>query len=123
VNNFFNKFLKATITITALALPMAVEQREARADFHSCQAEEVIELDNRVSVRCTNSIMLNGNVVVYVAIAKTDVARTGRFISLAQAALLSGRPFFVDLPVSSTSNVTGCAATDCRTPLFFGLKK
>lgn len=96
----------------------------ARADaFFECIPDEVTEFSNRIHVRCENSIATPaGNVIRYVAIAKTDAALAQRFLTLANAALLSGRFFLVLIPDSATGNVSGCGSSDCRTPPTFGIR-
>jgi hypothetical protein len=115
------KILLATVALVSLglyALP-------ARADaWYYCKPTQVMELDSsRVHVACSNAITVNGNQVKFLAIGLSDKARVNRFISLASSALLSGKYFLAAIPVGAGTNVTGCAASNCRTPYRFGVAK
>lgn len=98
------------------AMPL-LHTATAKADWLGCNIREVVETTNRVYVRCHNSITLNGNQVFNGAIDKSDPERAQRFISMALAASLGGRRFSLDIPASSATNVNGCAASNCRTPV------
>lgn len=97
--------------------------RIAKADTFSCSPTDVIELSNRIHVRCSNSITLGSDTVKYLSINLSDESKCARFISMANTALLSGNSFYVGVSPTSETNVSGCAANDCRTPYFFGVKK
>lgn len=109
--------ISATLALMGLlAMPSM-----ASAAWFACQPDLVTESSNRISVHCTNSISLNGNTVTFVAISSTDTAKAARFLSVATSAFLSGKKLSVNIPSSSSTNVSGCAASDCRTPTDFGL--
>lgn len=113
----FTALFVASFAGAIILLPAA-----AKADsWFSCQPTEVIELSNRIHVRCSNTITAGTDVVRYLAVGKTDTNAAARFISLANAALLSGKIFRVIVPTSSATNIAGCLTTDCRTPTTFGV--
>lgn len=94
----------------------------ASADtFFACTVVNVFEYSNRVHARCSNSITLNGNTVRYIAISNSDGNKAARFTAQATSAFLSGKKFIADLPTASTTNTSGCASSDCRTPSSFGI--
>jgi hypothetical protein len=95
---------------------------QAMAGWFACEPNEVMELGNRIHVRCSNTVTLDGDTVRYIAIGKSDDARSARFVSMGNAALLSGKTFIVHIPWSSDSNTAGCATSNCRSPTAFGVK-
>lgn len=113
---------KTLLTVTLIIAGLTALPSIASAGWFSCTPNEVLEVDNRIHVRCSNSVVLDGNTIRYIAIAKTDESKAARFISLGTSALLSGKIFQVYIPTASSTNVSGCAATDCRTPTSFGVK-
>lgn len=114
------KLIKKFLIVAAFVVALPAT---ARADtWWSCQAIEVMEFSNRIHVRCSNTITLNGNVVRWLAIPKTDQNRASRFMSAGTAAILSGKYFRVVVPESSATNTSGCLASDCRTPSAFGVR-
>lgn len=118
MKTFLLKLILAAAAVFAVATPLS-----ARADtYFYCEANEVFELSNRIHVRCSNTITLDGDTVRWIAIAKTDADKANRFSSFATAAILSGKSFRVLLPEASTTNVSGCLTSDCRTPVAFGLR-
>lgn len=114
---------RITTLLTAFAVAAATwSPGIARADaWYECQADQVLEQSNRVSVRCKSSFSINGNSVSFFAIDKTDVARASRFISMGTSAVLAAQVFLVYAPDSTATNTSGCAS-DCRTPSSFGLR-
>ena len=125
------KFLKSLLfsrVVSTLAGPMTAlaflaMAPSAWAATFDCQPVTVVELSNRIHVQCENSIALAGATVRFIAIDKTDADKAARFISFGQTALLANKIFVADILDSPTSNVVGCRADDCRTPVVFGLKK
>ncbi len=119
--------IKRIAAITGLSAllfgALSLNAAAASATWHSCTVKEVIDYSNRISVLCTNSITFGSNVVNNAAIPVTDVAKAERFMAAANAGLLTGTIFWVDLPSSSSTNVSGCLASNCRTPAAFGLGK
>jgi hypothetical protein len=114
----FSSLLLLSAFIASIALPAT-----AKADtWFSCQAIEVMEFSNRIHVRCSNTITVDGDVVRWLAISKTDQDRASRFFSAGTSAILSGKFFRVVIPESSSTNVSGCLASDCRTPSAFGVR-
>jgi hypothetical protein len=105
------------------ALALAAVPSVARADaWFECQAIGVYENNNRVSVLCSNTLIANGDDVVYFAISNSDAAKAARFVSMAATAVASGQIFSVYAPTLSTTNISGCQASNCRTPTSWGLK-
>lgn len=99
----------------------SVSPTAARADWFSCTPTEVIELGNRIHVRCANTVTFGSDVIRFIAISKSNASQAERFISFANAAYLSGKSFRVDIPRSGSGNTSGCLASDCRTPTAFGV--
>ena len=95
----------------------------AKADWFGCVPTEVMELPNRIHVKCSNAHAIGGQRIRYVAIGKSDLRKTHRFINFAGAAMTSEHVFKVDIPSSSDSNVGGCKSNDCRTPTAFGVSR
>jgi hypothetical protein len=114
--------LKKLFLASLFALAVGVPTT-ARADawFH-CQAISVYEHNNRVAVLCSNTLIANGDDVVWFAISNTDDPVASRFISMAATAVVSGQILSVYAPTLSTTNTAGCAASNCRTPTAWGLK-
>ncbi len=113
---------RALMSFCAAAVFLALVPAVARADtWFECQASEVTEATNRVSVRCSNTLPLGVDTISYVSLATTDIAKASRFVSLASAAVLSGHVFRALVPTSSATNTAGCLSTNCRTPSTFGL--
>ena len=110
--------LALTLTLAAVSTGLA---RPAHAEWFTCQPDEVLEFSNRAHVRCSNNIVLGGQTIRYLALSKADVNQLTRFLSLANAAFLSGHTFRAEVVASSASNAAGCGAVDCRTPSAFGL--
>lgn len=112
-----------TIALTGLAaFASSFDAQTARADWFNCQPRLVSEfIGSRIHVRCHNTITLSGNVVSYIAVSHSS-AHANRFLSMAQAALLSGKTFIADIPASSATNVSGCPASNCRTPTVFAVE-
>jgi hypothetical protein len=113
---------RALLTLCAAAF-LALAPAVARADtWFECTPIQVTEASNRVDVLCSNSLPLSADTIIYVAIAKTDVAKASRFVSMATAAVLSGQIFRALVPTSSATNTAGCDPNNCRTPSTFGLR-
>jgi hypothetical protein len=77
---------------------------------------------------CSSEIHPSLNSARFIAIGASDVAKMARFVSMATAALLSGKVFRMAIAPTSAgggfgvpANVAGCAAADCRTPSGFTL--
>ena len=116
--------IKSAAFVLALAAVGAFDPLEARADgTFECLPTSVAEFSNRVHVRCSNTFAAGADVVEYIAIDKTDDAKTTRFVSMGNAALLGKKKFSVYLLTSSASNVSGCLSTNCRTPTSFSVKE
>lgn len=109
------------ILLVSILLPVS-----ANAYWFSCQAEEVMEFNNRIHVRCSNPLSMSYLGVVsnvrWIAIGKDDTAQANRFTSLATTAVISGYTFIVSIRANSNYNTPGCNASDCRTPTAFGLQ-
>jgi hypothetical protein len=89
--------------------------------WFGCKAVEVMEFDNRIHVKCSNTKGMGQDQVRYVAVDKRDKDRANRFASMGTAAVLGGKVFQVKIPVGSGGNAPGCATRDCRTPVAFGV--
>lgn len=95
----------------------------AKAMEITCEIQDIAEIvgaNARIHVFCRNILPSPISSVRYIAVA-ANAPHAARFLSQAQAAMLSGKNFFVDLPTSSGTNVPGCAAGDCRSPNWFGI--
>jgi hypothetical protein len=124
------KVTKIAIATTAFTSLLLVASTAAKAADLACQPTEVAEMfSNRVHVRCANSLSVKNpltgdiNVIEYVAVPTSDTQRANRFITLANAALTSGKVFLVGIPLSSATNASGCSVANCRTPDSFRLMK
>lgn len=94
----------------------------AQADgWHSCRPTEVIELVNRIHVRCSNPLEIGNDQIRFFAVSNEDSVKANRFTLMAQSALLSGKFFRVFYRSSPNSNTGGCAYSDCRTPVYYGV--
>jgi hypothetical protein len=119
------KLAKTVLAALALFGSVIVLPQNAFADdWVSCQPIEVIEKTSMVHVKCADAVTVDTNANIrYLAIAKTDVAAVGRFIALANAALLSGKTFraygLSNIPANPLPS--GCSATDCRSVKYFGV--
>lgn len=125
--------LLVTLTITGAS---AVAPLTASADFWSCNVFSVVEFtpsataaaNPRVGVLCSNPITVNNagtqETISWLAIASSNAAST-RFMTLANAALLSGKPLTVDIPAvhngTNWANPPGCVRANCRMPTFYGI--
>jgi hypothetical protein len=121
----FGSFAKKSLMLSfAVAAFVAWDAREARADgYFECLPDAVAHLSNRVHVHCSNSWAAGGDTVTYIAIDKTDAEKVAHFISMGTTALLAKKKFNVFLPTSSSTNVNGCDANNCRTPTYFSVKE
>jgi len=89
--------------------------------WFSCEPSEVLAFSNRVHVRCDNTWAAGSSSIRYIAVGVSDADAAARFVSLANAALLSNKFFRVYLLTSSTTNTSGCGSSDCRTPTAYGV--
>jgi hypothetical protein len=72
---------RSTITMLAFLAIALFGAGTARADTSfSCTVTRVLD---RVDVACSNTITINGDLVQFFAIAKTDAARASRWMSTA----------------------------------------
>jgi hypothetical protein len=125
--------LLLTLTLTGAS---ALAPNKAAAVFWSCNVFSVVEFppsstaaaNPRVGVLCSNPITVNNagtnETIQWVAIASSNAAAT-RFMTLANAALLSGKPLALDIPAVHNgvnwANPPGCARADCRMPTFYSI--
>ena len=103
------------------SLAVTLAPTTASANETTCEIQDITEVlgtNPRIAVFCRNAQSVSG--VRYIAIP-SSASYAARFLSQAQAAMLSGKNFFADIPVSSATNVPGCLASDCRTPTWFGI--
>ena len=121
MKNLISKMNKTLVAVSLILVGITAAPSIASAVTFECAARDVYEYSGRIHVYCTNSITLDGDKVRFVAIAKTDADQAARFVSMATAAILSGKTFRTSIPESSSSNVSGCKSKDCRTPYGFGL--
>jgi hypothetical protein len=119
---YMNKIGQIVMMLGFLSVTLNLMHGSAFADDFDCHPDEVNEVTSgRVFVHCSNSIVLSGATIRFISILTTDQSTASRFVSLATAALLSGKVFRVDVPASSATNVSGCGASNCRTPASFSL--
>jgi len=115
------QFLKVSLFAAAASLAAAVAPQAAHAATFDCNVMEVGEwLGSRIHVKCSNTTVLNGQTIRFIAISSTNAAAQ-RFTASGNAAAMSGRLLRVDIPTTGATNVSGCGADNCRTPTFFGL--
>lgn len=110
----------------ALALvfgAIALLAGRARAEpLFACIPINVVEIvGSRVHAECSNSIVLNGQTITWVAIGTTNADTANRFVTLANAAFLNGKVFLTAIPETGANNVAGCSVENCRTPVNFGI--
>lgn len=123
-----NRVLTFIFFIVVFMLSISVSDY-AMADSFDCKPIEVMELGNRIHVKCSQGAHYNpgrsGNGLVfrYFAIDKNDKEKANRFASLATAAMVSGLSFRVEYSTIKNENVPGCLPGDCRTPSAFGISK
>jgi hypothetical protein len=95
----------------------------ASSSEYSCKPTEVTVWQNRVHVRCTQSVNDGSTAIWYWAVATSDAERANRFLSAGSTALVSGRTLYFSWTAGDTSGVAyGCLARDCRTPVSFALR-
>ena len=115
------QILKVSLFAAAASLAAAMAPGAAHAATFDCNVVEVGEwLGSRIHLRCSNSTVLNGQTIRFIAIGSTNSAAQ-RFTATGNAAAMSGRLVRVDIPTTGATNVAGCDALNCRTPTFFGL--
>ena len=115
---------RSTITMLAFLAIALFGAGTARADTSfSCTVTRVLEWADRVDVACSNTITINGDLVQFFAIAKTDAARASRWMSTAVSALLAGKPFVVLFGDTPAGNIPNCPSNNCRTPYAFGVQR
>jgi len=122
----------ASLVLAAAALFFA---SVAHAETFDCAPVEVLELGNRIHVRCADprtvtsqrgtvdSMARSARQIRYLAIGKDDTNMANRFTSLATAALVSNKTFRAVISQDGSRNTAGCNANDCRTPVAFGIAK
>jgi hypothetical protein len=87
---------------------------------HDCEVTEVVEKSDLIHVKCANA--WSGSITFF-AIAKTEPdTREDHLISMATAALLSGRIFYIYVESDSGLNPSGCGTSNCRRINYFGLR-
>jgi hypothetical protein len=115
---FVMRSISKLIVLAAVVIG-TVMPASAHAAIFDCSPVEVGEFaGSRIHVECANP---NSGGIRFIAINSTSSAAQ-RFVSMATSALLAGKIFRVDIPSTSTTNVSGCGASDCRTPTFFGVR-
>jgi hypothetical protein len=110
--------LSAFLLACTIALFGALSPSVALADGIACFPKDVFEdTDNgNVAVQCTTP----QNGVDFIFLTSADAPRAQRFISMATAALLSGKAFFVW--TDDVSKPVGCGA-GCARAVQFGITK
>jgi hypothetical protein len=115
------QILKVSLFAAAASIAAAMAPHAAHAATFDCNVMEVGEwMGSRIHVRCSNTTVLNGQTIRFIAIGSTNAA-AARFTATGNAAAMSGRLMRVDIPTTGGANVSGCGADNCRTPTFFGL--
>ena len=114
--------MKTRLLALTLALaPVALAPMASQAAWFNCTPDEILEHSNRLAVHCTNTIVLSGNTVHYLAISKANGGVVGRFLTAALGAFMSGGVFSVDIPDTSAGNTPDCGAANCRSPQAWGM--
>jgi hypothetical protein len=132
VRNLFHA-LAITVAMTGIG---AMAPDSASAVAWSCNVFSVLEFppsstaaaNPRVGVLCSNPIVVNNGgtneTIFWLGVASSNAAAT-RFMTLANAALLSGKPLVVDIPATHNgvnyANPPGCARADCRMPTLYSI--
>jgi hypothetical protein len=90
-------------------------------DYFYCKVDQVMEYSGRIHAHCSNSITMGDDTIRFVAIANNNDGKSDRFTSQATAAFLAGKRLMAHIKTSSSSNCSGCAVSNCRTPSRFGI--
>lgn len=122
MNKHIVKLFSSLMLVAGFA---AVAPRSAQAQPLNCQPYEIMELRDRIHVRCSNTLAVTdgGNAsITYLAISNSNAAVAARFVALANAALIGNKSFRVDITYGG-ARVAGCDADNCRTPTAFGVRE
>ena len=123
MKNVLNKLGRIALVTAILFAGLSLAPTEAKADkWWTCNVSEVMELGSRIHVRCSNSTSMGSDTIRYIAVADSPADDASRFTALGNAALMSGKEFRVYIKTSSSTNVSGCASSDCRTPTAYGVR-
>jgi hypothetical protein len=113
------KTCSRALTLCALVLFAAPARAEP---LFLCTPINVVEIiGSRIHVECSNSIVLDGQTITWVAVTTATADTANRFLTLANAALLNSKVFITAIPETAASNVAGCTPANCRTPVQFGI--
>ena len=114
--------LKMLLMGAAALLIMAVAKPALAVNF-TCTPLQVGSFEggapnNRVHVLCTTSTPDAGNNIFFFAVPAADTAYANRFISIATAALTTGRTLVIGFTSGKSTDLNnaafGCLSTDCR---------
>ncbi len=129
MNNYRHRLAPFVFTLLTSISFQVMDPSEAQADgWFECIPTQITEINERITVRCSNSFEGTTNYIaikVYnsVATQTLDLEKAKRFLFMANSAMATQRFFYVYLLTSPSSNVAGCLATNCRTPIYFGMRR
>ena len=83
----------------------------ASAAETTCTPSNLAVFDNRVHVKCAESV----GGIQYFAISTADSAKAARVLSVINSAIVTGRPLFIYYdPADTSGDSIGCQSNDCR---------
>jgi hypothetical protein len=112
----------ASTCLVGLTLLSASPASAARV-WYECHVKAVNDGSPELpyySAHCVEPWVMGTTSVEPFIVLVADPERSARFFNVAMAALLSGRLLTV---MFETNEVTPCGGVDCRTAIYFGLKR
>ena len=117
-----------------LTILVCISEHATAEEWHICQPKEVMEMSDRVHVKCETAILpgLGTNPgrsvdripqIWFIAVGTRYRSKADRFVSLATTALTCGYTFRVRISSDGQDNTENCLLNDCRSPSAFGLVK
>jgi hypothetical protein len=106
-----NRFARSAAPVLALAGLLSAGAAQAANTWGSCTPVEVMSFSNRVHVRCSTTFATG---ILYVAIPTSNSAEAQRALTIAQSALVAGRPVVFWYESTATGASIGCGTSDCR---------
>ena len=121
MNTARKTFTASIVTCLSALTALASVPSQVSAEWFACRPTSVTYIVNqsRVQVTCSNSSPRDRT--QFLSFANTDNALTDRFISVATAAILSGKELNVYTYDSGASNPVNCLAANCRPVTEFSL--
>jgi hypothetical protein len=115
----------ASFCLTCISVGLLLSVHSSLAADFNCQPYELYEKQTFTHVACTNSIVINGDEIKYIALRHTDFDKLKRFQDIAASVLTSSVSvdFIVRIPDSGAGNIAGCNASDCREAERFGIRR